>query len=58
MLSRLAPLVANLDLRKHGDAHTTRGDDAEKKTEACFVRLDYATEDKETQKNKQNPSAY
>ena len=33
------PLVANVELNKHGG-------DAEKKTEASFVRLDYATEDK------------
>ena len=43
--------MANLEINKHGGAHTTRGGDAE--TEACFVRLDYATEDKETQKSKQ-----
>ena len=43
--------MANLELSKHGGAHPTRGGDAEK-TEASFVRLDYATEDKETQKNK------
>ena len=47
------PLVANLELRKHGAAHTTRGDDAEKKTEGSFVRLDYGMEDKEMQKSKQ-----
>ena len=48
--------MANLELSKHGGAHTTRGGDAEKKTEASFVRLDYATEDKETQKSKQTKS--
>ena len=35
---------------------TTRGGDAEKKTEASFVRLDYATEDKEAHKSKQTTS--
>ena len=40
---------------KHGGTHTTRGGDAEK-TEASFVRLDYATEAKETQKSKQTKS--
>ena len=45
--------MANLKLSKHVGAPTTRGGDAEKKTEANFVRLDYATEDKETQKSKQ-----
>ena len=49
------PLVANLELSKLGGAHTTRGGDAEK-TEASFVRLDYATGDKETQKSKQTKS--
>ena len=48
--------MANLELSKHGGAHTTSGGDADKKTEASFVRLDYATEDKETQKNKQTKS--
>ena len=43
--------MANLELSKHGGAHTTRGGDAEKKTEASFVYLDYATEDKEKQKS-------
>ena len=47
------PLLANLELSKHGGAHTG---DAEKKTEVSFVRLDYATEDKETQKSKQTKS--
>ena len=46
--------MANLELRKHNGTHTTRGGDAEKKTEASFVHLDYATENKETQKSKQN----
>ena len=49
-------LVANLELSKPDGAHTTRGDDAEKKTEASFLRLDYATENKETQKSKQTKS--
>ena len=49
------PLVANLELSKHGGAHTTRGSDAEK-TEASVVRLHYAMEDKETQKSKQTKS--
>ena len=44
--------MANLEFSKHGGAHITRDGD-EKKIEASFVRLDYATEDKETQKNKQ-----
>ena len=47
--------MANLELTKHGGAHTTRGGDVEK-TDASFVRLDYATEDKETQKSKQTKS--
>ena len=50
------PLEADLELSKHGGAHTTRGGDAEKTTEASFVRLDYATEDEETQKGKQTKS--
>ena len=45
--------MANLELRKHGGAPTARGGDTDKKTEASFVRLDYDTEDKETQKSKQ-----
>ena len=49
-------LVANFELSKHGGAHTTRGGVVEKKTEASFVRLDYATMDKETQKSKQTKS--
>ena len=49
--------MANLELSKHSGAHTTRGGDGEKKTEASFVRFDYATEGKETQKSKQNSSA-
>ena len=47
------PRVANLELRKHGGAYSTRGSDADKKTEASSIRLDYDTEDKETQKSKQ-----
>ena len=46
------PLMANLELSKHGGAHTTRGGDTEKNTEASFARLHYATSDKETQKSK------
>ena len=49
------PVVPNLELSKHGGAHTTRGSDGEK-TEARFVHLDYVTEDKETQKSKQTKS--
>ena len=52
----LSRLVANLELRKHGGAHSTHSSDVEKKTEASFVCLDYATEDKEMQKSKQTKS--
>ena len=45
--------MTNLELSTHDRAHTTRDGDAEKKTEASFGRLDYATEDKETQKSEQ-----
>ena len=48
--------MANLELSKHGGADTTRGGNAEKKTEASFVLLDYATKDKEEQKSKQTKS--
>ena len=46
--------MANLELSKHGGAHTTHGGDAEKKTEVSFVRLDYATEDKDIIKPTKN----
>ena len=44
------PLMANLELNIHGGTHTMHGSDAQKKTEASFVRRDYATEAKEMQK--------
>ena len=47
--------MANLELSKSGGAHITRGGDMEK-TETSFVRRDYATEDKETEKSKQTTS--
>ena len=47
--------MANLELRKHGGAHATRGGHAEK-TEASFVVLDHATGDKVTQKSKRTKS--
>ena len=46
--------MLNLELSKHDGADSTLGGDAEKKTEASFVR--YATEDKEAQKSKQTKS--
>ena len=51
------PLVANVELRKHGGAHSTRGGDADKKTEALFVLIMIRRIRRRRKANKHNYSA-